>query len=63
MTRAGHLVGVQSKCHPDQWRAVGVAFHICLRSSIDVVFEVDIDSFDSCAGKNKAHWNGQKTAD
>lgn len=36
VTRAGHLVGVQSKCHRDQCWAVGVAFHIRLWHSIDV---------------------------
>lgn len=36
VTRAGHLVGVKSKCHRDQCRAVGVAFHICLWRFIDV---------------------------
>lgn len=36
VTRAGHLVGVQSKCHRDQCWAVGVAFHICLWRFIDL---------------------------
>lgn len=36
VTRAGHLVGVQSKCHRDQCWAVGVAFHIRLWHFIDV---------------------------
>jgi len=36
VTRAGHLGGVQSKCHRDQCRAVGVASQIGLRGSIDV---------------------------
>lgn len=36
VTRARHLVGVQSKCHCDQCWAVGVAFHIRLWHSIDV---------------------------
>lgn len=35
VTRAEHLVDVQSKCHCDQCGAVGVAFHICLWRRID----------------------------
>lgn len=36
LARAGYLMNVQSKCHSDQFRSVGVAFHICLRRNIDV---------------------------